>query len=128
MKTLEEEFNQILNNIRTTHEEIDKLKVRRDDFLNQRKKFVTDIYKYNFLGVTSDASSDDNTWRSTGKIELSVDSWTGVVSFTGATTSPTYSLKESASNAVVTGSLTATAPGAGFLTPDMGSVTSGKSL
>jgi hypothetical protein len=48
MKTLEDEFNQILNNIRTTHEEIDKLKVRRDDFLNQRKKFVTDIYKYTF--------------------------------------------------------------------------------
>lgn len=112
---------------------------RADDCINFAKddySFITpsatlsyyDIYKYKFLGVTSDSSSDDNIWRSTGKIELSVDSWTGVVSFTGSNTSPSYTLQDSASNAAVTGSLKATAPGAGFLTPDMGSVTFGKSL
>jgi hypothetical protein len=106
------------------------IETRADDCINFAKddySFITpsatlsyyDIYKYKFLGVTSDASSDDNIWRSTGKIELSVDSWTGVVSFTGANTSPTYALQDSASNAAVTGSLKVAAPGAELLTPSL---------
>ena len=112
---------------------------RADDCINFAKddySFITpsttlsfyDIYKYKFIGVTTDVSSDANIWRSTGKIELSVNSWTGEVAFTGANTSPTYSLQDSVSNTPVSGSLKATPPGAELLTPDMGSVTSGKSL
>ncbi|MBM4253338.1 MAG: hypothetical protein FJ146_15320 [Deltaproteobacteria bacterium] len=67
-----------------------------------------EIKKTSFKGVASDYSSDKNVWHQSGVITIQKNNWQGTVTYKGSTTPPTYSFKNTDTNEMKTGTLTAT--------------------
>ena len=106
----------------------DKVETRDNDCINYAKddysfdiagmtRSFSDLYKFQFQDVASDYNSPDNIWRSKGRIQLSVNNWTGSVSFNGATESPAYEASDEVADTDVSGRLTATPAGGDMFVP-----------
>ena len=70
---------------------------------------AADFKKYTKTGLRSDVASKSNVWYSAGTIGVVYNDWTGMLTYTGVASVPSYELTQKEARTPITGKLTATA-------------------
>ena len=78
----------------------------RGELIGETKEY--DLEKLSFKGIIDDNSSDTNIWHKAGTITLDKNDWQGTVNYSGSMQAPTFTLKNTTTDEVKTGNLTAT--------------------